>query len=146
VSIPRGFALVFADLAAGGWSWRAWSDPANRSTWLYAGRLVDGTGDEFRILAVWQDGSWSAGLARHPVDPVPVGIGARMLRPILTDPEPAPRWVRPDLNAPREGSKNKTPRGDEGTPPAQRWSPDIAARVQAGMDRIAHYGRTREWT
>lgn len=132
MSIPRGFALVFADLAAHGWAWTAWSDPANRTTWIKAGRLVDGTGDELRILAVWRDGTWATGLVRHPDDPVPVGIGALQLRKILAG-DLRPRWVRPDLDAPRP--KSKTPRGDEGSAPNVRWAPDIEARVSAGMNQ-----------
>jgi len=144
VSIPRGFQLVFDDLAANGWSWWTWSDPANHTTWLLAGRpLDDASNDEARVLAVWRDGTWSTGLYRHPDDPVPVGIGARALRPVLQGWQ-SPRWVRPDLNRPREGSK--VPRQDEGTPAHERWSPVIEAGAQAGMDRIAHYNRTREWT
>lgn len=144
MSIPRGFALLFADLAAGSWTWRAQSRrgtaPEVVVTMLTAHR------DGITIVGMWTDGSWATGLVRHPADPVPVPIGALRLRPIVRGAEPAPRWVRPDLDAPREGSKSRTPRGDEGTPAHERWSPDIEARVQAGMDRIAHYGRTRQWT
>lgn len=144
MSIPRGFALVIADADAHGWTWTSWSDPANRTTWLQArhpdwhldGMLV-------RLLAVWRDGAWAVGLHRHPLDPVPVGLGALQLRKILAG-SLHPRWERPDLNAPRP--KSKVPRGDEGTPAHLRWNPEIEAGAQAGMDRIAHYNRTREWT
>lgn len=145
MNIPRGFKLVFDDLAAGGWSWTAWSRcghaqghaPAVVVTALIA------RGTTVTICALWVDGKWSGGWSRRPVDPVPVEIGALALRPILRSAE-APAWTRPNLNEPRAGSK--VPRHDEGTPAHERWSPEIEARVQAGMDRIAHYGRTKEWT
>lgn len=142
MSIPRGFALLFADLTAGDWSWSAWSrrgvDGTSAITVLTADRYA------VVIVAMWVDGSWSVGWVRCPGDPVPVAIGALRLRPIVRGDEPAPRWVRPNLNEPRAGSK--VPRHDEGSPPGTEWRADIADRVQAGMDRLAHYGRTREWT
>jgi len=143
VSIPRGFALVIGDADAHGWSRRTWSTPSNGATWLVVKRRHPVRG-RVTLLAIWIDGAWEAGLIRHPLDPVAIGVGANRLRPILSGREPAPRWVRPDLNAPRP--KSKTPRSDEGTPARERWSPDIERRVQAGMDRLANYGRTREWT
>ena len=147
MSIPRGFTLVFDDLAAHRWSWEAQSmravdEPTTVVTTILAERLIEGTGDRARLFAVWRDGSWATGFYRHPDDPVPVGIGSLQLRKVLRG-EQAPRWKRPDLNAPRKGSKVE--RQDEGTPAAQRWSPVIEAGAQAGMDRIAHYNRTREW-
>lgn len=145
MSIPRGFALLFDDLAAGDWSWTAYSVRGPEAVPLVVTVLVAHR-DRIVVVGTWTDGSWTSGLVRHPDDPVLVAIGARMLRPIVRGDEPAPRWTRPDLDAPRKGSKNRTPRGDEGTPAAQRWAPDIEARVQAGMDRIAHYGRTKERT
>lgn len=130
MSIPRGFALVFADLAAGGWSWRAWT------RWSTAPRVVVTVLEAHQyplgLAAMWADGAWLGGMIRHAGDPVPVAIGARALRPILRGDESVPRWVRPDLDAPRKAGG--VWRGDEGSAPADRWAPDIEARVNAGMN------------
>ena len=114
-AIPRGFALVFDDLAAHDWGWVAFShrgvietgkiidhkrvvtEHEGVKTVLVAGRLVEDTGDEARVFAWWADGRTCGGWARHPDDPVPAPFGGSELRKILTGEADWPRWARPDL-------------------------------------------------
>lgn len=145
MSIPRGLRLVVDDLDRAGWRWRGLSYRGH----VVKAPVVDGHQVRTEVPAVWTiitayragfglfaayaDGSWAGAWARHPEDPAPVAIGARAFRPLLTGDQDWPRWTRPDLGE------------DEGTPAHLRWSPVVEAGAQAGMDRIAHYNRTREW-
>jgi hypothetical protein len=145
VAVPRGFALVFGDLDAHGWAWRAlshrgpWSeskiiDHKTVTTERTAVKTVLGASHRtagLALFALWVDGRWASGWGRHPADPAPVAIGARALRSLVTAETCWPRWERPDLEH------------DEGTPPAERWNPEITGRVLAGMQRVRDVARAQ---
>lgn len=149
--IPSGFALRIAEANATGWGWHGWSyrgtvvsmptvdgrqvrteRPAVHTVMIFWWHPAAERTMRRTLFMHWVDGKFVTARHRHPDDPVPTTIGSRALGPLLTGTTPAARWTRPDLER------------DEGTPAHERWAPDIETRVQAGMDRLKEYERSRE--
>ena len=147
MSVPRGFALVIGDLDGAGWRWTGFS---YRGT-VERTQNVDGhqettehpcvhtivtgchAGADLALWMHWTDGKWTSGWSRRWEDVAAVAVGSRAVRPLVRLEQPAPRWVRPDLNAPRKAGG--PPRWDEGGPAAELARIN-AKRVAGGFDPL----------